>query len=130
MNIEQIEIFPAITDDEKLVVRVLLERYPRMKMMCLALERQTERVDKEENVRRVYKKLVEDINTAVNLIVDDEVRRVLEERYFHSRKYKTTIFRFPSMSARTVDRRIDEGVETITECLKLWGYYLYQENKA
>ena len=122
MDIEQMEIFPAVTDDEKLAVRTLLERYPRMKMMCLALERRTDRTGKEETVRRIYKKLVEDIDTAVNLIVDDEVRRVLEERYFRSQKYKTTIFRFSSMSERTVDRRIDEGVETITECLKLCGH--------
>lgn len=121
MNIEQIEIFPTVTDDEKRAVRALLERYPRMRTMCLALERRTDRTDREEDVRRVYRRLVEDIEVAVNLIIDDEVRRVLEERYFRSRAYKTTIFRFSAMSARTVDRRIDEGVETITECLKLWG---------
>jgi len=122
MNIEQIEIFPAVTDDEKRAVRTLLERYPRMKTMCLALERRTNRTDREEDVRRVYRRITDDIDTAVNLIVDDEVRRVLEERYFRSRTYKMTIFRFAAMSPRTVDRRIEEGVETIAECLKLWGH--------
>lgn len=122
MNIEQIEIFPVVTDDEKRAVRVLLERYPRMKMIRLALERRTDQTDREKDVHRVYRRMVDDIDTAVNLIVDDEVRRVLEERYFRSQTYKTTIFRFASMSARTVDRRIDEGVETIAECLKLWGH--------
>ncbi len=121
MNIDQMEIFPAVTDDEKRAVRALLERYPRMKTMCLALERRTNRTDREDDLHCVYRRITDDIDTAVNLIVDDEVRRVLEERYFRSQKYKTTIFRFPSMSARTVDRRIDEGVETIAECLKLWG---------
>ncbi|QDH23471.1 hypothetical protein [Saccharibacillus brassicae] len=123
MNIvEQIEIFPAVTDDEKRAVRALLERYPRMKTMCLAMERRTERTDREEEVRRVYQRMIDDIHTAIMLIVDDEVRLVLEERFFRSRTYKTTIFRFASMSARTIDRRINEGVETVAECLKLWGH--------
>lgn len=122
MNIEQIEIFTSATEQEKEAVRVLLERYPRMRTGYLALERRMDRTERQERIYQVCRRLVEDIDAAIELIPDDEVRRVIQERYFHSRKYKTTILRFGNMGTRTVDRRIGKGVETIAECLKLWGH--------
>lgn len=122
MNIEQIEIFASVTKQEKEVTRALLELYPKMRTGYLALERRAERTEKQENLCRVCRQLVEDIDRAMDTILDDEVRVVLKERYFHSRKYKTTVLRFGNMGTRTVDRRIDAGVETIASYLKLIDY--------
>jgi hypothetical protein len=60
------------------------------------------------------------INQAVSIILDPEVRRVIDYRFLKGQRHKDTIIHFRSiMSDRTVDRRIQDGIESVANTLKL-----------
>lgn len=126
MEGEQLEIFPRVTDEERQATKELLQEYPRIKM---GVKRLQDRIDKGENITdeeratlSEHGKLVRDIDDAISLIIDDEVRQIIVDRYFKSRKHKYTVLKFRgNMGERTIDRRIEKGIETVAESLKLWG---------
>lgn len=121
-RIDQLGLFPEVTESEKKVVRALLEEYAKIRRGIGALERKEDRTDRELTILRVHTRVVEDIDAAVKLIDDNEVRQVVEDRYFGSCSRKGTIAKFRNLMAEsTVDRRIEAGIESVAECLKLWG---------
>ncbi|MFE9279365.1 hypothetical protein ACPC37_34685 [Streptomyces griseoincarnatus] len=118
----QMEIYPSVTDEDKLTTRALLRQYPKIKALLSALAAKEEMTPHDKIIYAENKRLLEYIDMAVGLILDDEVKRIIEHRFFRSRRYTLTSIQFRSiMSERTIDRRIDEGVETIAESLKLCG---------
>ncbi|WP_449603492.1 hypothetical protein [Paenibacillus sp. Marseille-Q9583] len=69
-----------------------------------------------------FKHKVREIDAAFELILDDEVEAIIKHRYVDARKHKLTIATFrATTSEATINRRIDVGVETIAESLKLAG---------
>lgn len=120
--VEQMQIFPSVTEQDKQATRSLLRQYPQMRAMVAALTAKEEHTPHDKIIIKENKRLLEYIDMAVGLILDEEVKRIIEHRYFRSRRYTLTSIQFRSiMSERTIDRRIDEGVETIAESLKLCG---------
>ncbi len=121
--LEQMEIFPSVTDAERQAVKTLLKRYPKMRVTVKALGQKTELTDKQQQVYASWGKIVEEINTAFSLILDEDVKRIFEHRYLKGQKYASTVDLFWSeqCSERTIDRRIAVGVDTIAEHLKLCG---------
>jgi|GEM_PF-2124724 len=122
-SVEQMELFPSITDAERQAVKSLLKRYPKMRVTVNALGQKSELTEKQQQVYASWGKIVEEINTAFALILDDEVKRIFEHRYLKGQKYARTVNLFWSeqRSERTIDRRIATGVDTIAEHLKLCG---------
>ncbi|MUG68656.1 hypothetical protein GNP94_22045 [Paenibacillus campinasensis] len=121
--VDQMEIWPSITDADRQEAKRLLKRYPKMRVTVQALGQKAELTEKQQHVYSSWGKIVDEINTACNLILDDEVRRIFEHRYLKGQKYRRTIDLFWSeeRSERTIDRRIATGVDTIAEHLKLCG---------
>lgn len=121
MGVVQMELFPKVTEDEKQAVKLLLKRYPKMSLTVEALRQKPFLTPKQQKVYQDWGYIVEEINTAFGLILDEEVKKIFEHRYIKGQGYMNTIDLFWSKqrSERTIDRRISIGVETIAEHLKL-----------
>ncbi|MCJ8015243.1 hypothetical protein MUG84_26600 [Paenibacillus sp. KQZ6P-2] len=121
--VEQMELYQSITDVERLTVKNLLERYPKMRRTIQELAKKEELNEKQRQLYTEWGNIVDEIDTAFGLILDDEVKRIFEHRYLKGQKYLSTINLFWSehRSERTIDRRIGVGVDTIAEHLKLCG---------
>ncbi|OBZ08913.1 hypothetical protein A8L34_22430 [Bacillus sp. FJAT-27264] len=116
----QMEIFPGVTSVDKLETRSLLKEYPTMQRKISVYSSKTSLTFLEAEELAKYQRRVREIDTAMELILDDEVRRIIRHRYISARKHKYTLATFgDSTSAATINRRIDIGVETIAEHLKL-----------
>lgn len=115
-------VLSAVTKHDKQATKALLRDYPKMCQMVMGLSHKQELTQQEQQVNKSYKHLVDHVLLAHSLILDDEVKRIIDHRYFKSRSYVLTSIQFRSiMSERTIDRRIEKGVTMITESLKLWG---------
>lgn len=120
--VKQMEIWPSVTEEDVKAARRLLTMYPKI---CRRIEVYSEKdhLSQEEQLK-LYddKRKKEEMEAGYKLILDDEVKRILEHRYFKGQKHKYTKMRFEgAYSVSTINRRIDEGVRTIAECLKLSG---------
>ncbi|MNL06605.1 hypothetical protein D3C87_1272450 [compost metagenome] len=121
---EQGELFPSVTAADKLFTRRLLENYMKNKQMVEAFAHKTTLTEQMQRVYMEAKDEIENIELAVNLIQDPEIKRIIEHRFFKLRRYSKTIIFFMGngMSESTIDRCIDRGVLSIADSLKLWGY--------
>ncbi|MFB6473005.1 hypothetical protein ACFCW7_09165 [Paenibacillus glucanolyticus] len=118
----QMEIWPSVTEEDMKAAKELLNKYP---MICRRIEvfSDKEHLSQEQSVTlQMDKRTKSEIEAGFKLILDDEVKRILEHRYIKGKKHKYTIARFHnSTSPSTINRRIEAGVKTIAECLKLAG---------
>ncbi|HEY2493257.1 MAG TPA: hypothetical protein VGI33_10135 [Paenibacillus sp.] len=115
-------LISSISVSDKQTTRVLLKDYPKMCQMLMGLSHKPELTPQEQQVNKQYKQLVDSLLLAHSLILDEEVKRIIEHRYFKNRSYVLTSIQFRNvMSERTIDRRIEKGVAIMTESLKLWG---------
>ncbi|ETT33289.1 hypothetical protein [Paenibacillus sp. FSL R5-808] len=119
--VEQMEIFPSITDDDKVAAKYLLQRYGRMIGIVRGLAKKKLLTEKECQVYSEYSKKTEALEMAVSLIIDDNVRRVMEFRFIRGNSRWGTVKRFNFITDRSIDRRIVRGVESVAETLKLIG---------
>jgi len=109
-------LFPIASDADKKLTKTLLEKYRKAKLVI------NEFSDSDTIPPKLveYKRLVNLIEMAHRLILDDEVKRIIEFRYLKGNTYKATILYFQSiMSDRTIDRKLDEGIESIANTVKL-----------
>lgn len=122
-TVEQGELWPSVNDIERETVKKLLKRYPKMRRTVDALTNKSELNDKQRQVLREWGGIVAEIDTAFELILDEEVKKIFEHRYLKGQRYTSTVNLFWSeaRSERTIDRRIATGVDTIAEHLKLCG---------
>lgn len=116
------ELFPRANVMDKMAARSILSEYPKMRKAILKFERKASLSVQEETLFNSLKYKVQEIDAAIELILDDEVKAILKHRYFTARKHHLTLETFGATSSTaTINRRIDVGVETIAECLKLSG---------
>ncbi|PAF31876.1 hypothetical protein CHI14_09495 [Paenibacillus sp. 7516] len=116
----QMEFYESVTETEKLMVRSMLRRYPKMKLTVDMLS-EKERNERQQALYIDWKSKVELIEMAVNLIMDKEVRELIEYRFIKGHPRKAAVVKFRLVTDRSVDRWIDEGVESIASTLKLMG---------
>ncbi|RUS47554.1 hypothetical protein [Cohnella sp. AR92] len=97
-----------------------MSKYRRLKSLVGALEQ--EGVDtlapKQRKAYTAYKEATASIERAVRLILDEEVRRIIEMRYIKGQKYVVTVAYFGNMHPATVARKINEGIESVANSLK------------
>lgn len=86
--------------------------------------------EKQKWVYSQYKIFTSLIIRAFDQIIDDEVKKAVQVRFIqgHSRR-DTILFMGKGVSASTVDRRIECGIESIANSLKLTGFYDYINEK-
>jgi ribosomal protein S13 len=120
----QIEMFPKATASEFREAKMLLSRYRRMKMILDDFEKvgSVNISEKQATYIEAYKNYTSLIERAVGLIMDDEIRRIIELRYIKGERHKVTVLLFGSiMHPTTVDRKLNRGIECVANTLKLWG---------
>lgn len=113
----QYSLFPKANLEEINNAKALLADYKRMKMV----------VDDLENnhltfsfAYRTYVKLIQDIDRAVNLILDERIKRIVINRYIKGVSRSKTIELFNDRCDRTLDRNLYEGIESIANTFKIW----------
>lgn len=118
----QMELFPSAADYEIQQTKKHLEDYRKMQRHLKVYSQKPSLSPKEQELLDKAKRLLPEIDTAFELIMDEEVYDILTHRYKTVGKHKHTIARYVnSTSVRTINRRIDAGIETIAECLKIAG---------
>ncbi|WP_458462411.1 hypothetical protein [Paenibacillus sp.] len=126
LAVVQMEIFERVTKVERVQVKKLLMGYPKMALQVKDLRRRDPATltPNQLNKLREDGPKVDEINVAVGLIIDEDVKRIFEHRYIKGVKYTSTLDAFwkeNGRSEKTIDRRIGVGVDTIAEHLKLCG---------
>lgn len=116
--ISVLELFPEATEKEIRDTKYLLSSYRRFKRLVQELESLTERSAVQQDKYRQLKKLTEDIERAVRLIQDNEVRKIIEMRYIRGERHKIIVLHFNTMHPATVDRKLNEGIRTVANTLK------------
>lgn len=125
-TVVQMEIYPSVTEAERKTVKKLLTNYPKLSRQVNDVRRRDPEslTPQQQKVLNEGGRILDEINVAVGLIIDEEVKRIFEHRYIKGVKYSGTIDAFWSehgRSEKTIDRRIGVGVDTIAEHLKLCG---------
>jgi len=117
----QLELFPQATADEIKKTKSLLAGYRRMKAVVNEFERigVENLAPKQSKMYNAYLNATQSIERAVRLILDDEVRRIVEMRYIKGERHKVTVLYFSTMHAATVARKLNEGIESVANSLKL-----------
>lgn len=116
------ELFPSAADYEVLKTKEHLENYRLMQRHLKVYSQKPILSSKEQELLDKAKRLIPEIDTAFELIMDEEVYDILTHRYKTAGKHKYTIARYvSSTSISTINRRIEVGIETIAECLKIAG---------
>ncbi|WP_090573187.1 hypothetical protein [Paenibacillus sp. OV219] len=120
---EQMELFPTAGRDDVKAAKSLLSRYRRIKMVVDDFERNgsDKLPPKQEALYKAYKYQTGIIERAVNLITDDEIKRIIEIRYLKGQPHHVTIARFELWHPSTVDRKINKGIESVANTLLLWN---------
>ncbi|SDE75728.1 hypothetical protein SAMN04488542_1028 [Fontibacillus panacisegetis] len=157
---EQGELFPKATEEEIQRTKFMLGKYKEMTMLMQDFERfeedlkqvavdgeVTRRIDQEdlyadktanaailiEKQRWVYKQYhlyTHQMRRAWSLILDEDVKRVIEYRYIQGFSYKETLLFFRrGLSESTIRRKILEGVECISNTLKLMVFFENETKK-
>lgn len=118
----QMELYPRVTAKEKDAAREKLKEYPKMLRKIRVYGKKDSLTVLEVKELADCRWKVREIDAAFELILDDEVAAIIKHRYVDARKHKLTIATFrATTSEATINRRINIGVESIAESLKLSG---------
>ena len=117
----QLDLFPEATQEEIKQTKSLLSKYRRYKALATELERAgiDSLAPKQLRAYNGAQRATQSIERAVRLILDHEVRQIIEMRYIKGERHKVTVLYFGSMHPATVDRKINEGIESVANTLKL-----------
>lgn len=119
MEAMQMELFPTANRSDMQAARSLLSRYARMRKVADILGDRIELTEKEYQVLVEYQQKADAVEMAVKMIMDNDVRRVMEFRFIRDNPRWGTVKRFNEITDRSVDRRIVRGIESVAETLKL-----------
>lgn len=85
--------------------------------------------EKQRWVYQQYKYYTEMLMRGFRLIRDEEVKKAIDYRYIQGYSRKETILFFRhGLSDSTIDRRLEDGVESIANTLKLIGFFERETN--
>ncbi|CAM3707436.1 hypothetical protein COLU111180_04190 [Cohnella lubricantis] len=116
------DLFPQATADEIKKTKSLLAEYRKMKVNVAEFEKEgiENLAPKKRMTYNAIAKAVQELERAVRLILDPEVRQIVEMRYIRGERHKVTVIRHSSMHPSTVDRKLQEGIESVANSLKLF----------
>jgi hypothetical protein len=81
-------------------------------------------IEKQRWVYQQYKFYIKQLDRAFALIRDVEASRAVEYRFIKGYSYSETLLFFRrSLSDSTIRRKMDEGVESMANSLKLMGFF-------
>lgn len=117
--VEQMELFPSATADEIRYVRQQLKKYPDMCRRISVLSQKAVLNDIDQKVLSKLKRKTEAIETAIQCILDDEVREIMHYRFIESHERWAAVSKWTRFTDRSLDRKVQEGVVSIAGTLKL-----------
>jgi len=107
-----------VTKEDIHNTKTLLENYIKLKQMVKVLN---ENSNDETHVQQcaVYQNQIRKMKIALNCMVDDELREIVEHRFFKGFRFKDTVNHYANiMDERTVSRRINKGIIEFTKILR------------
>lgn len=114
----QDELFPSASYQEILQAKSMLTRYRRCKAIVSEMKGM-ELDHKQQDKLNKYEGLIQDIDRAIRLILDPDVKKMIELRYIQGERHKVVVLRFGLMHPSTVDRKMYEGIASVANSLKL-----------
>lgn len=115
----QMELFPSATKEEIKYVRQQLKKYPEMRRKIAVIEQREILNDIDRKVLEKLRRKTEAIETAIECILDDEIREIMQYRFIQQHERWAAISKWNRFTDRSLDRKVQEGVECIAETLKL-----------
>lgn len=120
-QVQQLELFPSITENDVELTIFLLEKFVYMKMFIQDFEEYQHEVDAAASVKWRYnefKFLVDSIERAHGLLKDEESIMAIQYRYIEGHKFMSALG-FTNMNKSTFARRLNAGILEIAERLKV-----------
>lgn len=117
--VEQMELFPSATADEIRYVRRQLKKYPDMRRTISVLSQKAVLNDIDLKVLSKLNRKTEAIETAIQCILDDEIREIMHYRFIQSHERWAAVSKWSRFTDRSLDRKVQEGVRAIAATLKL-----------
>ncbi len=117
----QINLFPEASKQDIIEAKNKLRKYKKTKRLRDELEASEEPLTENEILAlKESKRVMSEIERAVNIIIDPDVREVVTYRFIEGHSHKLTVLNFQSkMDDRTVDRKLIKGIESVAETLLL-----------
>jgi transcriptional regulator with XRE-family HTH domain len=114
------ELFPAATPADIMRTKKLLEQYAEMKSRLDYFAQNPPESDQQAEQQRKWTAVSQQLEGAVSQIRERDAREVVEYRYMKGNSRAATILRFSgwNCSDKTIDRKINEGIEAVANALK------------
>lgn len=113
-----------VTKVEYNKMKSILETIPKTK----AFVKDFEKHELPENLQTIpayveMSRLLELVERAIELILDEDIKRLLTHRYLKGQSYAQTMLFFSGLAytERTLLRKITEGINDIARSFKMWG---------
>lgn len=118
----QTELYPSATKKDIVAAKRQLQRFRKDKRIVTEYERSEPIARINQNVYNEALKRVKETECAVRLILDPDIREMVEHKYINGelRRHKDTINRFSIWDQSTVGRKLNEGIVSIAESIKLF----------
>jgi hypothetical protein len=109
------------TKNEIITAKSLLSQYLRMKAIIEDYERNPTQTDKQAETFENAILCTNNIERAVNQIVDPNVKALIEYRFLKGNRRAATILKFSGWDYcdKTIDRKINEGIAAVANSLLL-----------
>ncbi|WP_426453824.1 hypothetical protein ACP26L_15620 [Paenibacillus sp. S-38] len=113
------ELFPKASKTDIVRTKAYLSQYKEKKRRVEMFERNPPQTDELREIEANLIKFTRLLERAVAQIIHDDVRKVIEYRFLKGNSRAATILRFESWecSDKTIDRKINEGIESVANTL-------------
>ncbi|MCY9758952.1 hypothetical protein M5X06_28010 [Paenibacillus alvei] len=117
----QLEFFPRATEEDVKTVKALVEEYPTKCRRVDVLSKKAELTPLERKIYGAYLNDIENVETAIESIADDEIRQIMKYRFILNHPRKSAVVKWRTFTDRTLDRKVVEGFKSMADVLKLYG---------
>lgn len=113
------ELFPEATATEIKLTKAYLKKYREKKKKTELFECGLPQTEKQKKVYEALRKFTTSIELAVDQILDDNVKAVIEYRFIKGNTRAATILKFSGWNYcdKTIDRKIEDGIVAIANTL-------------
>ncbi|OMF37449.1 hypothetical protein BK133_05175 [Paenibacillus sp. FSL H8-0548] len=121
-DFEQVDLFPRATVTDIRDAKKHLNHFQKYESMAAELKRRglDTLTVQQLNLYNLLISRLANLRSAVNLIIDTEVREIIEYRYIEGNKHAVTIEHFSGpMDDRTIERKLCKGIESVAESYKI-----------
>ena len=118
---EQGELFPSANKVDIIATKMLLRKYPDMVKIVSGLQERDELSADEETILKKWAPTIRNIELAIESILDAEIKQIMKYRFINRNPRKAAVSKWSLFTDRSLDRKIQEGTESVAGTLKLLG---------